>query len=393
MSLFSFKKKPTLSFVFDIRDSSVTLAAAKLAKGEKPELVLCQNFPIQIEDAQDHAKYLAAMLGTLDLAILSVRKSLIKIGNTEKIGEHFFFLGSPWSISEAKSIKVTKDRPFEINNAFLEKIVTEKETESGKELGQSPAANNWRVLEERIIRSKLNGYALENIFGKRTSDFEMELFVSFIPYEIKNKIYSLVDAKAGKGALRHAGSSMLASYALLKDAYSQLNNFIAVDMGDFVTDMFVVRDGVIAGVASFPSGEKDIMRSAAERTKLPEHVVSSAVRIHRAGNYDSAPKADLEKHIGAGIDAWSAKLAESLGKLCTQFDIPKNILVLPKSELSSFIVGQIIAKENKLKILNTEMDMRIADEQQIDDRIINGKAFANEPHVKMDLVLLAKGLR
>src|SRR5690349_10229074 len=101
MNLFSFKKEPTLSFVFDIRDTYITVAAAKFEKGNNPELVLCQNFKIECQNPADHEKYLSSMLKTLDNGIVAVRKGLVKIGNKDKIGKYFFFVGSPWSVSES----------------------------------------------------------------------------------------------------------------------------------------------------------------------------------------------------------------------------------------------------------------------------------------------------
>ena len=391
MSLFSFKKEPNLSFVFDIRDSSVTLAAVKIEKNIMPEIVFCQSFPIQIRDTSDHKKYLDSMLKTLDEAVLSVRKSLIKIGNAERIKNHYFFIGSPWSISQSKMIKVVKDRPYEVNNAFLKRIITNEETETEKQMEQNSGENNWRVLEEKIMESKLNGYQIEKIFGKKTTDFETEMFVSFIPYEMQNKIYSFAGAKLKKSSLKHAGSPMLSSYSFLRDIYPEKSDFIYVDMGSFLTDVYIVKDNIISAIASFPSGEKEIMQSAEKRTKMSEYLLYSSVNIHNDDNYDVASKKDFEKHIDLGLDQWLAKLSDSLSKLCTEFSLPKDIFIIPKDGFSKFIAKEISGKkDNKLKVFGMEMEAQIVDEQLMNGRIVNGKMFLNEPYVKMDTVFLAK---
>ncbi len=386
MSFFSFKKKPALSFVFDIRDSSIALAVARIEACEKPELVFCHNFQIKIQDTSDHQKYLSSMLATFDHAVLSARKTLIKTGNAEKIEKHFFFVGSPWSVSQSKMIKVAKDRPFEVNNSFLKKIITDEETRDENEMAQISGEGDWRVLEEKVIRTKLNGYAIEKIFGKKTADFEAELFVSFIPHEVQNKINSFADIKLKNGTFRHAGSPILSSYSYLRDAYPEKSDFIYLDMGNYLTDVYIVKDNIIFAIASFPSGEKEILKSAAKSAKTSEHLVSSAANILRDNNYDAAEKKKFKDSINPGIEAWSAKLSDLLSKICKNSNIPRDLFIVPKSEFSEFIIGNLSKKENGLKI-------RIVEEQSMSDQITNGKMFLNEQYVKMDMIFLAKNMR
>jgi len=394
MSLFSFKKKPSISFVFDIRDSSVTLAAVKFEKQMAPEMIHCQTFPIPVQDTADHRKYLNAMLAVLDTAVLAVRKTLVNMGNTENIGQHFFFIGSPWSVSESKTIKVTKDRPFEINDVLLKKIIREEETEAEHGLAQSSGDADWRVVEEKVIRSKLNGYLVENIFGKKAMDLETEMFVSFIPYEMKSKLHAFANAKLGRSAARRANSTMLSAYSFLRETYPQRSDYIYVDLGDFLTDVFMVQAGAISHIASFPVGERDIMQSVLKKAKTSEHLVTSAVSIHRDGNYDSFVKKDFEKNIDAAIVLWSAKLADTVAKLSTAADMPRELFIAPRNELARFVAEEIAGKKgNPLKVAEMPVDVEIVDEQAANGRIANGKAFANEPYVKMDILFIDRTIQ
>ena len=383
-----------MSFVFDIRDSSVALAAVKFEAGEKPEIIYCQNFHILTQDTGNHQKYLNSMIMTLDKAVLSVRKTLIKIGHTEKIADHSFFIGSPWSVSQSKLVKVVKDKPYEINNSFLKKIITSEETEAEKFMGQDLGVNGWQVLEEKVLQSKLNGYVIEKIFGKKTVDFEAEIFVSYIPSDIREKIYAMAGKEIKGDVLRYSGSPILPSYSFLRDAYPEKKDFIYVNMGDMITDAYVVKDGIVSAIASFPSGGKDIMQSALKSAKTSEHLISSAINIRREGNYDESMQKDLEQAIAPAVEAWLGKLKDTLSKLCADFDIPKEMFIIPRGEIQNFAVKEINGREkNKLNVSGTEINMQIVDEQAINDKIINGKAFSGEPYVKMDIAFLGKTIR
>ena len=185
---FFFCKKTSLSFVFDIRDTSVSVGVVKLEKDKKPEIILCQKFELNIHDAKNYKKCIASLAKVLDKAVVSLRKELVKIGNKESIDTYYFFIGSPWSVSQSKTIKVIKDKLFEINNSLLKKIIGDEELYIENSLERQVFESDWDVLEEKIIQSKLNGYVIDDIYGKKTQSLTVELFVSFVTKEIKDKL-------------------------------------------------------------------------------------------------------------------------------------------------------------------------------------------------------------
>ena len=52
---------------------------------------------------------------------------------------------------------------FEINNQTLGQILSGEESDIEKTLEESTSKPNWKVLEERIVQSKINGYKVENL--------------------------------------------------------------------------------------------------------------------------------------------------------------------------------------------------------------------------------------
>ncbi|MFH1455199.1 MAG: hypothetical protein ABIF22_02680 [bacterium] len=395
MSFSFFKTKPSLSFVFDIRDASVSLAVARFDASKKPEIILCQNFELKYQDSKDHKKYVSSMLKTLDKAILSTRRSLVKIGNKEKVGTHYFFIGSPWSVSQSKTIKIVKDKPFEINNRILEKIIIGEEFALERYTEEQTSEPNWKILEERIIQSKLNGYKVDDIFGKKASNLTLELFVSFIPYEIKDKMASYIDERIGKNIKKQNNSCVLSSYSFFRDLYSNKNDFIYVDLGKLITDVYVVRDDIIFGIASFPFGEENIIQTSLLKTNLSRDILTSHISI----GYDK--KFALTSHnnggdlLKAGFDFWKNKLNDALSKICTEMNIPNNMFIITNSVISSILVRQLSDKENnkQLEILDSKIEVLEISEGILNNFILNGKVFAKEPYVKMDLVFLDKILK
>ncbi|MFA5652183.1 MAG: hypothetical protein WC933_02360 [Candidatus Paceibacterota bacterium] len=392
MSFSLFKKAPSLSFVFDIRDTSVSIAVARFEIEKKPEIILCQNFELKQQDSNNHKKYLSSMIRTIDKAIISARRGLIKIGNKEDIGKYYFFVGSPWSVSQTKTIKIIKDKPFEINNRVLEKIIVGEEFALEKSIEEQTLEPNWKVLEEKIIQSKLNGYKIDDIFGKKTSNLAIELFVSFIPYEIKDKMSSYMDKRIGKNIKRQNNSCILSSYSFFRDLYSNKNDFIYVDVGKLITDVYVVRDDVIFGIVSYPFGEEKIIQISQSKTNLPRDIFMSHLSVGQDKKFDLTSHNNGEDLLKSGFNLWKSKLKDSLSKICTEMNIPNNMFILTNSLISSILAKELSAVDNnkRFEILNSPIEVSAIGEGVLNNFILNGKAFANEPYIKMDLVFLDK---
>jgi hypothetical protein len=394
MSFSLFKKASSLSFVFDIRDSSISVAVANFEKDKKPEIVLCQNFPIKYQEVGNHKKYITAMLRTLDKAVISSKKELIKIGNKEDIKNYHFFIGSPWTVSQAKTIKIIKDRFFEINNKLLDKIIIGEEFSIEKNIEEQTLEPNWKVLEERIIQSKINGYKVDSIFGRKTTNLAVELFVSFIPYEIKDKLSSYIDERIGKKIKRQDNSRILPSYTFFRDLYSNKNDFIYVDIGNLITDVYAVRDDIIFGVASFPYGEENIMQASLEKTNLSRDILASHLSVGLDKKFDLTSHNNGVDLLKSGFEAWKIKLSETLSKICTEMNIPNNMFIIPNSVVSNILANELSKKDNDyFEILDSRIEVSSIVEGVLNSFVLNGKSFLNEPHVKMDVIFLDKMLK
>lgn len=390
-----FKTKPSLSFVFDIRDASVSVAAVRFGKSDKPEMVLCQTHEIKYHNLQSHKKYLSSMIRTLDRAIVSIRKGLVKMGNKEEIGKYYFFIGSPWSVSQSKIIKIIKDKPFEINNKLLSQIILGEENIIEKRIEEETAEVNWEILEEKIIQSKLNGYKMDDIFGKKTLNLAIELFVSFVPYQLKHKISLYIDKVLGGNIKTQSHSCIISSYAFFRDLYTNKNDFMYVDIGKLITDVYVVRDDVIFGVISFPFGEEKIIETSLSKSNLSKEVFMS----HLSVGLDK--KFELDSHnnggdlLRYGFDIWQMNLRKSLSKICTEMNIPNIMFMITNSTVSSILTKELSGKNKtrKLEILGSDIEVSPIVEGVMNSFVHNGKSFINEPYIKMDLVYLDKILK
>ena len=387
MNLFSFKKKSYLSFVFDIRDTSISVAATKIEINKKPEIVYCQNFKIDNRDIAIIDKYTASMIKTLDTAIITTRKNLVKIGDKSIIKKYFFFIGSPWSVSQSKLIKIIKEKAFYVDDNFLGKIILSEENRIEKDIENSSKGIDWKLIEDKIIQTKLNGYKVEKIYEKKAKDVEIDIFLSFASQDILNKISLTVDSKFTK---QQISSCMLPAFTFLRDFYIDKNDFIYIDIGETITDICVVKDDVVFGTISFPFGERNIIQAISKISNISEDLVLSSINIKCSGNCDEKEYDKMEKLLNMGMYSWFEKFNDIIVKICSEKDIPKNIFILPNTDLSR-IFSERIKTNGYLELFKKfgiEVNTLVLEENILDDFITNGRVFRKEPYIKMDLIFL-----
>ena len=393
MSFFSFGKKETpLSLVFDIRDTFISVAVVKISADNKPEMILCQNFKIPLQDNLNYKKGLNEMLNTVDTAIVSLRKKLIKIGNNQKISRYSFFIGSPWSISKSKLIKVIKEKPFEVNESFLKKVILSDEEDLINKISLKTEEKEWKILEEKVIQSKLNGYKVEKIYGKKASDIELEIFVSFIPYEIKDRLSFFVDKKNIWGIKRTSNSCILSSYSFLRDLFSDKNDFVYIDIGNNLTDIYIVKEDIIHGIISFPLGEEDIIESISKRTNTLPEIIKSKLNLNCSVGCDEKTIEDIGNLVKTGLSMWLFKFRSTVSRICNEKDLPNNIFMITNTDLTKLFANELKNNDsfNLLRNIGGKTDVVLINESVIDNQIINGNVFSGEPYVKMDLIFLDK---
>src|ERR1700722_19426911 len=122
MSLFS--KSEKVAAVFDIGNGSIGVALVKFARGQKPTIIYTYREPITFLAEPNPKRLLGAMLKLLSSVAGHLAGHGLKYLPPSYIGrEHvrdvFCVVAAPWYVSETKTVRVSKDEPFVITQAFI----------------------------------------------------------------------------------------------------------------------------------------------------------------------------------------------------------------------------------------------------------------------------------
>ena len=392
MSFFSLcKKEPSLSFIFDIRDTSITVAVAKFYFDNKPEIISCQNYKINFSKPINYDKYISVLLKTMEDSVISVTRDLIKIGNKEKISNYYMFFGSPWCISQSKVVRIEKDRPFFVDEKLLRQILGKEEEKLMQNIDSTSEEKNWMVMEEKIIQFKLNGYKVNKIYDRKAEKVEIGFLVSFMPKEIQDKINEPLRSKIKGNSI----STVLSSFSFLRDLFLDKNNFIYFDINESITDLYIVRGDVIEEVSSFPIGQNDIVKEISEKSKLSTEIITSKINIKYQGNCDGETSKEIDSLVENGFKLWFENLNSTISKMSLPINVPNNIFVVANSSITKIFAEKMVKDvlDKKIELLNIKINPEIIKEEIFNSMITNAKVYMNEPYIKMDLVFLDKLLR
>lgn len=377
--------------LFDIREFSMSIAVLKMSEGEKSEIISCQTFNISKSQSLDYGKYSEALIKSIDKNIIATHKSLIKHNIKNKISKHFFFVGSPWVSSKGKTVKFVKDKTFTIDDSFLKRVFVSNEEILKDQIKNSYNNTGWTIFEERVLEAKLNGYKVNDFLNKKTKEFEVHFLTSFIVKDVMDKFNDFLHKKI-KSDKNIVYSETISSFTFTRDLFQNKNNYIYVDIGKFVTDIYTVIEDRIQGIGSFPFGENSIVSSIAEDLKLSEEVVSSVLNIKCHGNCDEETEKKIDYYLQIGISKFFDKFNEALSGICKENEAPNEIITVLNTDLAKLIFEKIKKgnTEGKFKIFDKVPGLTVIDEMIVNNFIKGGEVFNNQSYIKMDIILLDK---
>jgi len=358
MSIFSFlnfkKTKNNYSLVFDIGAGSVAASLVKFTDKPGFRVIYSVRELIQYQEKISSEKYLTYMITALNSASEKIQKQLSSNPHTDRGGKMdvsraFMIFSSPWCISQTKIIKVQKDKPFELTKKVLEKIILDEENLVKKDIESTNMFKDIKslgdVIEKKIVQTKINGYKVDDPYGKVIKELELSLFVTVVPKEILKTVKETYGKYfAIKEVWSH--SLTLASFTTIRDFYPNQKNFVQIDINEEITEVSIIKDGVIISTSSIPIGRNYFVRIVASENKVTSEIADSMIKMHCDGSCEEGAAVKLEKAMSAATDKWIANLKEIFNSFIAEIYIPKAVFFVASNDFICFISNKL--KESRL---------------------------------------------
>ncbi len=346
MSFSFFRPKSELGIIFDIGSASVGAGLVRFQKGVPPHILYThrEKIPMQKEKEIDPDRFFKDMVTTLSKVNHIMQTDGLSHLKFTPFGslraKHVTYVfRSPWSATQTHIATIDKPAPFVFTKTLVDNILAEQEK-------QFAFNDKLAVIERRVVQITLNGYALAMPYGRKTRHAEVSVFMSLLPkMVIEESTQAAVTTYHPKDTRIH--SFPLVSYSMIRDVFHDVSDFILLDVGGELSDISVVKKGLLLETTSFPSGKHFLTRTVAAALATSYDEAKSILILHFKGHADVAVSAALEPILKKASSEWLGALDKALAELSGALSLPQRLFAIIDGDLVPFFM--LALKEEKVR--------------------------------------------
>jgi len=345
MSFFSFlqKNKESYSLVFNIGSGSVSGAVVKFTEAPGEMVIYYANEVIPFQSEISVPKHLQLMKSSLSTLAAKLRKS-----NVNKIDRIFYVFSSPWSISQTKIIKIKEGKPFKITESYINHQIDLQEKQF-----QTDISKSGKIIEKKIIQIKINGYVVEDFHNKYARDLEIAVFFTVVPDNILQVVEEAVSKTFNVKEI-WCHSFFLSTLSVIKNLFPQKQDFIHIEVSEEITDISIVKDGIMVSSASIPLGRNDFIRELSLVLKVSEEIADSQIKIHCAKSNDEFAALKLSVAMDKAAQNWLGKITEILNGFKDTIYVPASIFLIANNDLAIFLKDKLHKQDFTVTLLDNK---------------------------------------
>ena len=394
------RSKEKLAVVFDVSSGSVGGALISLAPGENPKIFYTTRLALPVKEAIDSKRFIEETFRALDLVAEDIRKHGFPHARFAILGgipsaSVFFFLASPWHVSQVRVLKKNEEEPFTVRREMVQELA-EHEIEMFK---KSQAAEYERrgmkkeelsILEQNIFDIRLNRYAVDDPFGKVGQEFTMTTYMSVAPQYIVDSLRDRADRFFGAHDA-HIHSFMFAFFNIARDIWHAEDTFLLVDVSREVTDIGIVRDGRLFDMLSFPLGYGALFRDVARELKTSIEEAQSLVRLAIKKQISESQMSRVGEVLSASGKTWKDAFEAEVRNLYRKIPFSHRIMLTTHNVLSYWFKDLIESKEDGKGFLKeTTSEVALLNSAVLSDFYSFKGRIEEDPFLAIETIFISK---
>lgn len=326
--------------VFDISSSSVGGAHAIVPKTGLPTQLASNRIDAVLQDDIDVKRFIDDTAKNLTDVAFNLHKADVHHPDHIQL-----VLAAPWYVSQTRAVLYKKEEPFICTKKVIDDLVN-KEIEyiishDFKWFGSS--GKEGIVVEKQISQVKLNGYSTSAPYGKKTSSIELFLTLTVVP---KKVIDRFTDSLRRQYGTRKVGitTSPYATFVITRDYFQAKENSVIIDVGEEVTDIAFVKNGLFLSQHSFPVGTYGLYRSVVTKSKSTILEAKALIEMYRLGKASMTAKNKIDKAIVSYALKWQQGLQTVVSDGKYGFCFPEHCYITADQRFEG-VFQEIIVKD------------------------------------------------
>lgn len=360
--------------VFDISSNSVAgghiLVSEKKEAHKKLSVLASSRIYSEPKESLDIARYINNITQLLEKNI-----SILKKADNHKPEYIQVLLASPWFVSQGRTISYSKSSPFTCSQKLIDSLIDKEvsfiiQNEMGKfgNMGKDSI-----IIEKQISQIRLNGYSTSKPFGKKIKNLELYLVITVSPKFIIDKLKTELLKNYASANIKFT-TSPYATFVVARDFLNAQNEIMLIDIGEEITDIACVKDGLFLYQHSFPVGTYNLYRELCQTGKTTISEANALLESFRLGKLSSQIQEGLNKSLKDFGDKWQRSLSELVDTEKTNIKIPESLYISCDPRFSSFFIKVLqedafikhATGSTSIKPTNISYDMLSSDVSSLD---------------------------
>lgn len=345
--------------IVDVASGSVGVGIVIFEVGQKPRIIFSDrdNYPIE-ERVKNKRVTVAMEEGLSKLMNRLFEKGIPLVSKVEKnikFLECVCCLSSPWYVSTSRVLHFKFSQTSKITPEFIKDVIAHEEktfTESiAKDATLIDKDHNHKaiMIEGEILSTLIDGYPIDNILGRKASEFEMVLYLSAIPKSIKQIIENHIHKHLPAISLNfHSLNTVY--FSLLSKLFPNDNSFMMTHISGETTDISVIKNGVIIESISFPLGRNFIIRRLLQEVPgITPSIAMSMIRINSDGHDMPKVSERIKKILQDVEEDWVHLFFDSVDELKRRLFIPVKVFILAGDDSAELFANIVTDKKQPIR--------------------------------------------
>lgn len=365
--------------VFDISSSSVA-GAHILSEGTKAIMLASARADAPLQEDINVKRFVDDTVKHLESITGRIRKADVHHPTSIQV-----VLASPWYSSQTRTIVYKKETPFLCTEKLIKELIdTELKTILSNNEGSFGGESI--VVEKQISGITINGYPTTNPYGKHGTLLELYLVVTIAPESVLKRFSDTLRRAYGTRSISYT-TSPFSTFIALRDLGAAPDSTVVIDVGEEVTDVAFVKEGILLYQHSFPVGTYGLYRTLATKGK---HTIAEAIatlEAYRLGKLSVRATKGVELAINEYGALWQSGFREVLDGGAYGFCMPSKCIITADARFESLLTTIIKADP----FIQHSCSYQAVETMFVDDAIV-GAAIRSVDTTKIDIPLATAAL-
>jgi hypothetical protein len=315
-----------------------------------------------------------------------------------RIKKVYCIFSSPWHLSTTKKIIVEKKELFAVDKALVEDLLDTEEENLEKDYGETEYLHKFqggiKMLERKVLETKLNGYVTANPYSKNTNHLELSVFLSLSSDKIMNGVKREIQKVFNFGKIEFHSFSVL-SYIVLRDIFLEENNFLFLDVSGEQTEILVVKKDIVVDSISFPLGRNFLIRKISEvlNDVSPSNAISS-LSLYFDGKTEPKIGEKIKQAIEEAKKDWLSLFYDAFANFSEEIFMPRTVFMAVDDDsakpFSNFInEGDFSA----LTLVPEPLNLTLLSHEKIENLCLFGEKAEKDSFIAIESIFLGNNAK